>query len=56
MERKAVITHSFEEAEKQDIIQHISMTPEERQDAARELKIRVFGDNNPDVREFHQKK
>ena len=56
MEREVVITKSFEEAEEQDILQHISMTPEERQDAARELKIRIFGENNPDVREYHQKK
>ncbi len=46
----------FRESEKWDIEQHVSMTPEERQKAAAELRKRVYGANVPDVREFHWKK
>ena len=38
------------EAEKWDIHQQISMTPEERQKAAKELKKKFYGANPPDVR------
>ena len=47
---------SFKEAEEWDILQHISMTPEERQEAAANLRDRVYGKKRPDVRKFHQKK
>jgi len=39
------------DAEKCDIIQHISMTAEERQRISRLLKIKYYGKSNPDVRE-----
>jgi hypothetical protein len=44
------------EAEEWDILQYIRMTPEERQEIAKELKIRFFGLNTPDVREAHGRK
>jgi hypothetical protein len=39
------------EAEDWDIQQQISMSPEERQKAARILKERVYGKDNPDIKE-----
>ncbi len=53
MERIVNIAHSFSEAEEWDILQNISMTPEERLLAARQLAERVYGKNCPDVRESH---
>ena len=47
---------NFQEAEEWDILQNIRMTPEERQAAAKELKIRVYGKKTPDVREVYRKK
>ncbi len=55
MKRTVTISHSFQEAEEKDILQQISMTPDERQAAARELKRRFYGDNPPDVRESTKK-
>ena len=46
----------FRESEEWNIQQHLSMTPEERQKAAAELRKRVYGEDVPDVREFHRKK
>jgi hypothetical protein len=51
MERKVHIAHNFKDAEEWDIRRHISMTPEERQKAAKILKEKFYGKNNPDVRE-----
>jgi hypothetical protein len=45
----------FSDAEEWDILQHIKMSPEERQAAAWELRRRVYG-NRPDVREAERKK
>ncbi len=42
---------SFREAEEWDIRQHISMTPEERQEVSRQLRIRYYGEDRPDVRD-----
>ena len=53
MERIVHIAKSFEEAEQWDIEQNLAMTPEERLEAAKELKERVYGKNSPDVREFY---
>ena len=47
---------SFIEAEEWDILQHIRMTPEERQEVAAELRERVYGKDTPDVREIQQSK
>jgi len=41
---------NFESAHRWDIQQHTSMTPSERQQIARELRRRAYGDSNPDVR------
>jgi len=40
---------SFQEAEEWDILQHIRMTPEERQEAAAEIRQKVYGTDSPDV-------
>jgi hypothetical protein len=50
------ISRNAREAEEWDIRQHISMTPEERQEAARILKERVYGRDCPDVREAERVK
>jgi len=42
---------NFKEAEEWDIEQQLRMTPEERQDAAKELRDRVYGRNVMDVKE-----
>jgi hypothetical protein len=52
MDRTVVKLNSFEEAEKADISQQIKLTPEERQNIAKILKIRVYGENPPDIRDF----
>ena len=41
---------SFKEAEEWDVIQHVSLTPEQRQKAAAELKKRVYGERVPVIR------
>ena len=51
MERAVHISRSFREAEEWDILQHILMTPEERQKVAAELRRRVYGEHTPDIRE-----
>jgi hypothetical protein len=53
MERIVHISRSFEEAEEWDIRQNFEMTPEERLLAARQLSLRVFGKDQPDVREYY---
>lgn len=54
MERIVHKARNFEEAEKWDIQQHISMTPQERMRAAREIRDRMFPGKQPDVREWHR--
>jgi len=51
MERTVVKKMSFKEAEEADILQQISMTPEERQKIAKFLKIKVYGSDSPDIRD-----
>jgi hypothetical protein len=46
----------FREAEEWDILQAVQMTPDERQEAAKELVKRVYGTDTPDVREGHKKR
>ena len=53
MERVVHIAKSFEEAEEWDIEQNLAMTPDERLEAAKELKERVYGKNPPDVRGYY---
>ena len=42
---------NFKEAEEWDIEQQLRMTPGERQNAAKELRERVYGRKTPDVKE-----
>ena len=45
----------FADAEKWDRGQHLSMTPDERRAAARELKRRAYPGKAPDVREWERR-
>ena len=49
------ITKNFTDAEKWDIEQQINMTPDQRFAAAKELRERFYGKNQPGVREWYQK-
>jgi len=51
MERVVNISKNANDAQEWDIKQQLSMSVEERQHAARLLKERVYGKNNPDIRE-----
>ena len=53
MERVFKESRNFRQAEEWDILQHISMTPEQRQEASEQLRNRVYGNDAPDVREAH---
>ncbi len=55
MERVIHKAKSFKEAEDWDIEQQVSMTPEQRLRAARELRDRVYPVNAKDVRACHAK-
>ena len=54
MDRTVVKFKSFHEAEDAEIMNQIKLTSEERQDIARVLKIRVYGENTPDIRDSRQ--
>lgn len=56
MKRVVNISKSAKEAEEWDIRQQISMTPAQRQEAARLLKRRVYGENCLDIKEAERKK
>ena len=56
MERVFQRSKNFEQAEEWDILQHVRMTSEQRQEAAKQLRDRVYGKRAPDVRKAHQKK
>jgi predicted Fe-S protein YdhL (DUF1289 family) len=51
MDRVVRKSRSFDEADRWDVEQHTSMTPDERQRVAKELRERVYGKDAPDVRE-----
>ncbi len=51
MKRVVNKAKNSKEAERWDITQQIKMTPEERQNAAKELKKKFYGLNPPDVRQ-----
>lgn len=53
MERVVHISRSHEEADRCDIEQHVSMTPEERLRASKVLRDRAYP-NAKDVREWHR--
>jgi len=50
MERIVHKAKSFKEAEEWDIMQQINLTPEQRQEVARELEEQVYGSDTVDVR------
>jgi len=56
MKRICTKSKNFKEAELKDILQHIKMTPEQRQQVAFELRMRVFGENVQDIRDYHKDK
>lgn len=56
MKRIVNISKNAKEAEDWDIMQNLSMSPGERQEAARILKERVYGTDVPDVREAERMK
>ncbi len=56
IERIIHISKNFQDAEVWDILQHVQMSPEKRQQAAAELRKRAYGKDVPDVREFYQQK
>lgn len=45
-------SNSFEDAEKWDILQQITMQPEERQKIAAALKKKVYGKDAKDIRKI----
>jgi hypothetical protein len=51
MERDAHKSRSFDDAAQWDKEQQLSMTPDERLEIARVLRIRAYGADVPDVRE-----
>jgi hypothetical protein len=51
MERIVNIFNNYKDAKKNEILQEINMTPEERLYAAKILRERVYGSNTPDVRD-----
>lgn len=53
MERVFQRSKNFKQAEEWDILQHIRMTPEQRQEASEQLRDRVYGSHTPDVREAY---
>lgn len=56
MKRVVNKSKNAREAENWDIQQQIAMSPEERQEAARLLKERVYGNHNPNVKEAERNK
>jgi len=54
MERIAHKSRRFAEADEWDIRQQISMTPQERMQAAREIKFRIYPKKAPDIRQCHR--
>lgn len=56
MKRIVHIAKNHKEAREWDIKQSISMTPVERQAIAKELKIRVYGKEVPDIRQAFVRK
>ncbi len=55
MKRVVNISKNHQQALEWDIKQALSMTPEERREVAAKLKKKVYGTDNPDVREWHRK-
>ena len=55
MKRIVHKTYSFKDAEEWDIQQQINMTPQQRMEAAKQLKDRVYGKTTIDIREYHER-
>jgi dienelactone hydrolase len=53
LRRVVNVSHGFSQAREWEILQEISMTPAQRQRAAKALKERFYGKNRPDVRAAH---
>jgi hypothetical protein len=53
MERVVHISKSFEEADEWDIQQQLAMTPEQRLQAAKELRDRFYPADAKDIRACH---
>jgi len=47
---------NFEDAEQHDIEYYIHLSADQRQAIARVLKKRAYGDDVPDIREYHKRK
>lgn len=56
MDRIVNKAKNFKEAEEWDILQEVKMTPQERMEAASNLRKRVYGEDTQDVREWHPKR
>ena len=54
MERVVHVSKSFREADEWDIQQQVSMTPQQRLDAAKVLRDRAYPPPTKDVRECHK--
>jgi len=56
MDRIVLKIKDFKEAEEHDVKQNISMTPAERKEAAKKIREKVYGKENPDVRKYHARR
>jgi hypothetical protein len=56
MVKRVRFYRSFEEAQDAEIREQIALTPAQRLEIFRRLKIRVYGRSPIDVRAFHRKK
>lgn len=56
MERVVHVAKNYEDADKYDRRQSLELSASERIFLARKLRVRVFGNKNPDIREWHRKK
>ena len=54
MERVFNRSRNHKQAEQWDILQNVRMTPKQRQEAAKQLRYRVYGKDALDVREAHR--
>ncbi len=54
IQRVVTIVKNFNDADQADIQQQLNMTSEERQDIAKQLKKRYYGDKTIDLREWYK--
>ena len=55
MVKRVRVYRSFEEAQEAEIREQMAMTPAQRLEIFRRLKIRVYGRSPIDIRAFHKK-